>query len=255
MAGEDIRKVYETNYTPAQFLNLDRDAYTLGMIKVRFDLVRKYGAGRDVLDVCCGSGAYLTPFLGLVRSAVGLDFAHNMLCGLRNSLKGAFPDNLTLVEADARRMPLLDRSFDFAYSYASLYSVPNVSEVISEVGRVLRADGYCALELGNQRSLNTIVSEAQHQDLGWVQPCHVHVRDMREMFDAAGLEPIEWRCFQLSPMYGAPRRHPWLLPLVTSYWRPVAAINIAGRMIDEWLSSAWPFRMVAFRHLVVARRR
>jgi hypothetical protein len=32
------------------------------------------------------------------------------------------------------------------------------------------------------------------------------------------------------------------------------AREIGGRMLDEWLSSSWPLRHVAFRHLMVCRR-
>ncbi len=248
------RDVYQTNYSPAQFTASTGDRYSRSVDEVRFKVVRRYGAGKDVLDLCCGSGAYLLPLLGIFKTAVGLDFAHNMLCGLRASARSKDVNRLVVVEADARQMPFGSACFDFVYSFASLYHVPEVGRAIAEVGRVLRQGGYCALELGNQHSLNTFVSEAGHRDLGWAEPHHISVRQMRALLEAAGLSPVEWRCFQLSPMYGAPRRHRWLFPLVTSNWRPIAALEVGGRMLDEWISSLPGLRSLAFRHLVIAQR-
>ena len=62
---------------------------------------------------------------------------------------GTIPTNLRLIEADATSLPLEKNSFDFAFSYASLYGVPNVEKAISEIGRVLKPGGYAVIELGN----------------------------------------------------------------------------------------------------------
>jgi ubiquinone/menaquinone biosynthesis C-methylase UbiE len=249
------RSAYLTNYTPGQFASLGGDSYSQGMHEVRLDLLRRFGAGRDVLDVCCGAGAYLIPLLNDVRYAVGLDFADNMLHAFQSAFEAGLPGNLGLVEGDATRMPLADQSFDFAYSFAALYHIPDVCRAVKEIARVLRVGGHCAIELGNQMSLNTLVANAGHRDSGWAKPYHVATREMRAILDEAGLMPIEWRCFQLSPMYGTPQRYPWLFPLVAKRWRSLAATKIGGRMLDERISSAWPFRAFAFRHLVIAIRK
>jgi ubiquinone/menaquinone biosynthesis C-methylase UbiE len=249
------RATYLANYSPKQFASLGGDSYSQGMHEVRLELVRSFGTGKDVLDVGCGPGAYLIPCLKDIRRAVGLDFAHNMLHGFRGSFETGLPNNLDLVEGDATQMPLADHSFDFVYSFATLYSIPLLGKAVQEIARVLRVGGHCAIELGNQMSLNTLVANAGHLDSGWARSYHVPVSEMRAMIAEAGLVPIEWRSFQLSPMYGTPRRYPWLFPLVTKRWRSLAATKINGRMLDERVSSAWPFRSFAFRHLVVAGRK
>ena len=47
----------------------------------------------------------------------------------------------------------------------------------------------------------------------------------------------------------------WLYPLATPLWKPVLGLRIGGKMLDEWIASAPLLRRLAFRHLVVVRKR
>ena len=253
---DENRKIYNTHpsYTPESLWRRPTTAYDRRLVEVRRSLLGRFAPGRDVLDLCCGSGAYLIPILHRVKSAVGVDFSSNMLKGFHQGLRGLNASNLALIEADAASLPLSDSCFDFVFSFTSLYYLPRVELAIKEVARVMRPDGYAALEFGNLHNVNTLITAGFHKQNGWAKTYHISYLRMRNYLHEAGLAMVEWRCFQLSPMYGAPIRHIWLYPIVHPAWKRLMGIEIRGKMLDEWISSAFPFRYIASRHLVVVRK-
>ncbi|MEA2478138.1 MAG: hypothetical protein QOJ07_60, partial [Thermoleophilaceae bacterium] len=122
----DNREIYNRNYSGREcdIGGGDSDALTREMVAMRSGYVRRLGHGRDVLDLCCGTGTYLLPDLASFRSAVAVDFSANMLDGLRARLPDPQPENLTILEEDAAELSLADASIDFAWSWTSLYYVP-----------------------------------------------------------------------------------------------------------------------------------
>ena len=249
------KSIYQSRYGQATF-QLGGDAYSRNMQAVRFELMEHYGRNRDVLDVGCATGDYLKVLLETFKSATGLDYTQRFIDDFAASLGGKLPSNLRLVCADARDMPFSAASFDFAYSFATLYSVPDGEKVIAELGRVVRPGGHVALEFGNLHSINTLVSEGWHQAESWAKPHHVRLGDLRRQLDESGFVIVDWRAFQLLPLYAVPRRLIWLRPLSGRPLRPLLARRTkTGRMIDEIVSGAPLLRNFAFRHLVVARRR
>ncbi len=249
------REIYNKNYTEESLRFKPTTTYDTWRIRLGLSLIEKYGTGKDVLDLCCGTGSYLIPMLGRVKSAVGVDFSSNMLNGFRKNLGGHLPPNLTLLEADVRSLPLVDRCFDFVFSYTSLYHVPNVELVIREIERVLRHGGYAAVELGNLHSLNTLVCNVQHEDNGWAKPFHISYRKMRQYLRDVGLDICQSRTSQVFPMYGAPRRLLYLYPLLSPVWKKIMGIQIGEKVLDEWISGSWPLRYLAFRHLFLVRKK
>jgi len=248
------KRIYAQHYTNEQLRANPTTAYDAWLMRFRLGLIERYGYGKSVMDLCCGNGVYLIPMLGLVERAVGVDFTRHFLDGFRNALGGNLPSHLTLVEGDATQLPFRDETFDFIFSYCSLYSVPQVDNVLWEIGRTLRAGGRAAVELGNLYSLNTIVVQARHLESDWTKPCHIPYSNIRKYTKAAGLEVVEWRAFQLLPMHGPPKRLRVLYPLLSSWWKGPMGIQIGGRMLDEWISGSWPLRYFAFRHFLVLRK-
>lgn len=248
------RKIYNQNYS-AESLCLDKakESYDKKMIAFRFDIIKKYGANKEVLDLCCGSGSYLMPMLNEFKNAVGIDFSSNFLGEFMRALGNNLPAKLKLVEADARYIPIKDNSFDFVFSFCSLYYVPQVERAIDEIARVLRPGGYAAIELGNLHSLNTLVCNVSHKYSLLAKPYHIPYRSMEIFLKNAGLRVIERHSFQISPMYGAPRKILFLYPLLGSFWKKILGIEVGGKMLDEWLSSSWPLRYLAFRHLFIVK--
>jgi ubiquinone/menaquinone biosynthesis C-methylase UbiE len=248
----DNREIFNRNYTTSQVDLIGGDPVQRNLIAVRSDYVRRFAPGKDVLDLCCGTGSYLLPVLGDVRSAVALDFSSTMLDGLRERLDGDPPDHLTILEEDAAAMSVADSSVDFVFSWTSLYTVPDLERVLDEVRRVLRPGGVAALEVGNRWSVNDLVMNAQHRESGWAKPYPVPYPDLRRMFEDRFAER-EWRAFQLFNSYGTPRSLRVLAPLASARWAPLLGRRRGGRTLDERLSSL--VRPLAFRHIVLVERR
>ena len=250
----DNREIYNTIYSSDQLRLPTGTPYDEQMVALRLSLVERYGTGKDVLDLCCGSGSYLIPMIDRLRSAIGVDFSRNMLTAFARRLAEHPAARVMLVEGDASALPLRSSCVDFAFSYTSLYYVPHVELAIGEVARVLRHGGHAALELGNRWSLNTLVARAQHRALGWAKQHLVSYAALVRYLAASGLAIVEWRAFQLLPMYGAPRSLRWLYPILSERWKHLLGTEVGGRMLDEWLSRSWPLRYFCFRHLFVVTR-
>ena len=102
-------------------------------------------AGTKILDAGIGTG-FLT--VNLLKESpasptiVGLDFSSGMLIGLNRWLTElGLEDRVKLHLADMRRMPFPDETFDLVITSAAMEYLPDVSEGISECGRVLRPGG------------------------------------------------------------------------------------------------------------------
>ncbi|HUB42670.1 MAG TPA: class I SAM-dependent methyltransferase [Streptosporangiaceae bacterium] len=94
-----------------------------------------------VADVGCGNGFDLRQIVpqGRCRHAVGLDLSGGMLRSMAEELRQS--DRLSLVQADAQRLPLPDASVDVAMAMHMLYHVPDVSAAIRELRRITRPGG------------------------------------------------------------------------------------------------------------------
>jgi SAM-dependent methyltransferase len=93
-----------------------------------------------VADVGCGNGFDLRQVVpqGRCRQAIGLDLSAGMLRSLEDLRESG---RLSLVQADAQRLPLPDRSVDVAMAMHMLYHVPDVPAAISELRRITKPGG------------------------------------------------------------------------------------------------------------------
>lgn len=247
------REIYNTKYSDKN-LALEKAGmfpYDREIIQIRLELLRRYGAGKVVLDLCCGTGVYLLHEWGLFRQAIGIDFSSKMLSIFKEKISGHQMENLFLIQGDAREVPLRSASVDFIYSFTSLYYVYQVSVALAEIGRILKPGGVAVFELGN-RSLNTYVCEVAHRQDGIAKSFHVSYPAMLRAIQEANLAILEQRVFQLLPLWGAGPL--WLRPLASQHWKRLLGIKIRGRMLDEWLSSRWPLRCISFRHLFICQK-
>ncbi|MGW6374754.1 class I SAM-dependent methyltransferase [Rhodococcus sp. NPDC055112] len=98
-------------------------------------------AGRDVLEIGCGSAPCARWLAGQGARAVGLDLSMGMLTrGLEAITKGG--PRVPLVQAGAESLPFADQSFDIACSaFGAVPFVADSALVMREVARVLRPGG------------------------------------------------------------------------------------------------------------------
>ncbi|OIP30737.1 MAG: hypothetical protein AUK47_24395 [Deltaproteobacteria bacterium CG2_30_63_29] len=116
------------------------------------DMVAAHCAGRDVLEVGCGTGALLRRIDPLAKRAVGVDISLGML-------RQAAERGLCCVQGTATELPFTDLSFDIVYSFKVLAHVQEIERALAEVARVLRPGGRAFLEFYNQRSLRFLAKK------------------------------------------------------------------------------------------------
>lgn len=109
-------------------------------------------AGRDVLEVGCGTGVHarLLAAAGARLSAIDLTPTAVELTQRRLELAGLEAD---VREADAESLPFPDRSFDFVWSWGVVHHSASTDRVLAEIGRVLRPGGRLALMVYHRSSI------------------------------------------------------------------------------------------------------
>ncbi len=114
--------------------------------------LKKYGAGRRLLDLCGGTGDFAVTFEKLcVKPDVAVlgDFSLGMLRGSAGKKMTATP-----VQLDAMRIPFVEASFDVVLNGFGMRNVPNARGALQESFRVLAPGGYlCVLEFFAPRNV------------------------------------------------------------------------------------------------------
>jgi ubiquinone/menaquinone biosynthesis C-methylase UbiE len=93
-----------------------------------------------VADVGCGNGFDLRQIVpqGRCRHAIGVDLSAGMLRSLEDLRQSS---RLSLVQADAQRLPLPGESVDVAMAMHMLYHVPDIAAAIRELRRITKPGG------------------------------------------------------------------------------------------------------------------
>ena len=255
MMSSDLNKsIYSERYLPVQLELSPKTPYDARVLELRKGLLREYCTGKDVLDLCCGTGSYLIGLLGSVRSIVGLDFTRKLIeTAAARARSAATSGTAVFVEGDARILPFADECFDTVFSFASLYYVPDVQKAIAESARVLRFGGVAILDLGNSRSLATLTGAMSYRLYKWAKLFSIPYDDMLKAISKAGLVIERHHAFQILPLFG-PRLVQVLLPFSISLFKYPMGLSICGRLLDSMISGAPLLRRVAFRHLFVLRK-
>jgi ubiquinone/menaquinone biosynthesis C-methylase UbiE len=109
------------------------------------------GAGMRVLEVGCGSGAWL-PFVARAMGErgllVALDIQPAMLRQVQRKLAKATTDGwgeVVPLSASAHTLPFADGTFDAVYLVSVLAEIPHPPRVLAEIKRVLKPGGAVAV--------------------------------------------------------------------------------------------------------------
>lgn len=98
--------------------------------------------GSKALDVCCGTADWtiaLAEATGPNGEVTGLDFSQNMLnVGLE---KVKHISHINLIQGNAMELPFKDNSFDYVTIGFGLRNVPDYTQVLSEMNRVVKPGG------------------------------------------------------------------------------------------------------------------
>ncbi len=109
-----------------------------------------------LLDLCCGQGRHAVPLAQLGYRVTGVDLSRPLL-GRAAAHAAAQGQRVGLVEADMRRLPFADASFDAVLNlfnaFGYLEDDAQDELVLGEVARVLAPGGRFLQELANREAL------------------------------------------------------------------------------------------------------
>jgi SAM-dependent methyltransferase len=112
--------------------------------------------GARLLDLCCGQGRHAVPLAQLGYRVTGLDLSRPLL-DRAAALAADHGQRVGLVQADMRRLPFADASFDAVLNlfnaFGYLEDDAQDELVLGEVARVLRPGGRFLQELANREAL------------------------------------------------------------------------------------------------------
>jgi demethylmenaquinone methyltransferase/2-methoxy-6-polyprenyl-1,4-benzoquinol methylase len=111
-----------------------------------------------VLDLACGTGDLVAAAAVSARSVVGLDVTHRML-QLAAVKFGVDARGVSFVTGDMLALPFADERFDVVTTGYGLRNVPDLSQAVREIHRVLVPGGRL-LSLDFNRPRNPIVRSA-----------------------------------------------------------------------------------------------
>lgn len=114
------------------------------------ELVARYGTGRDVLEVGCGTGLVLQRITSFARRATGVDVSPGML-------ERARARGLDVTLGSATRLPFEDASFDVTCSFKVLPHVREIELALREMARVTRPGGHVLAEFYNPHSFRGLL--------------------------------------------------------------------------------------------------
>ena len=125
-----------------------------------------------VADIGCGNGFDLRQLVpqGRCRHAIGVDLSPGML-GTLADLRGS--GRLSLIQADAQRLPLAGGRADVALAMHMLYHVPDIPAAVAELRRIVRPGGTVLVSTNSSGSLaeiNDLLAGAISRQLGRAMP-------------------------------------------------------------------------------------
>jgi len=136
---------FSKNYEQARGAN-DPGGYHDLLDELESEFVERFGRGKDVLEVGCGTGLVLERIRRFAKSAQGLDLSPGML-------EKARARGLDVILGSATALPFADQSFDVACSFKVLAHISEIELALRELTRVVRPGGHVIAEFYNPNSL------------------------------------------------------------------------------------------------------
>lgn len=103
-------------------------------------------AGKDVLEVACGSGQGLGYLATVAKSVEAGDYTDKIL----DIARANYGDRFNLKQFDAQDMPYADNSNDVIIMFEALYYIPSAAKFVAECRRVLRPGGQVLIATANK---------------------------------------------------------------------------------------------------------
>lgn len=245
------QEAYSERYSPEEYTPIAMEK-SVGWFKeiydVRMKRILSFSERRRVLDLGCGSGAYMLPVLQAGVDVYGIDYAEPFV----DHLKRALPLGMDyrVKHGDISDMSMFDDEFfGFIYSISTMPYVTKRVEALSEVFRVLGPGGIAMLEFGNSNSMASIRSKLSEKDLLINDS---PVEDIIADVERAGFKILTVRMSQIFPMFILNSDNK-TDTLVSSFLRHcMSKYTDNGVLIDEAISSSSVTSKYAYKATVVA---
>lgn len=183
--------------------------------EAEFDLVCDLAAGREVLEIGCGTGLILERLASVASRAAGIDLSPGMLELARQR-------GLDVYEANATELPFDDASFDLAVSFKVLAHVEAIGDAMAEMARVVRPGGRIVAEFYNRDSVRALVKRLKPKSPigadGTARDTDVYTRYDR-LAELKALLPPTLRLDRVDGIrIASPAALPFNLPVVGPLW-------------------------------------
>jgi len=243
------KEIWETKYkdTGDPFHSNNKYDQELIDIKLRMMQIGVTDFSKLIVDIGCGTGDFLLHEHKNFSQAIGVDFSKTMMKQFSQRIKANKINNIVLYTGEAKNIPTGRNQVDFVFSYATLYYIPNVEEVLIEINRVLKPGGIAVLEFGNSWSFENMISWITQKIFGWSKHYCINPFKMKSIINRSNLHVIKVRRFQLIPVASLPT-------ILSKFFKYFLGVKIKGKMIDEWVSNAPILRLFAYRNIYIIQK-
>lgn len=130
-----------------------------------------------VADLGCGTGYFTIPLSHKVTKVYGIDIQQEMLTALDQKIRQQKIGNIETMLSTENKIPLQNESVDLLLSVNTLHEFSDKDAIISEMKRVLRADGHAA------------IMDFKKEDTGFGPPVSIRLSEdeAKHLFEKNGL--------------------------------------------------------------------
>lgn len=149
-----------------------------------FDISKEYVQDKDILDIGCWTGGYLSFLQGYARYLCALDIEENAIAIAKKNLP-----EVDFVKASVLELPFQSQTFDTVTMWAVIEHIPVNTEVIAleEIRRVLRPKGVLCLNTMNDHPLSNLLDPA----LFLKGHRHYRVKTLEKFLNDTGFEILK----------------------------------------------------------------
>jgi SAM-dependent methyltransferase len=138
-------------------------------VATRYAWALGYAAGKDVLEVACGTG----PGLGLLQASARRLVAGDISEPILARVRAHYGNRIDARAMDAMALPFEDRSLDLVIIFEAMYYVPDAEKFADECKRVLRPGGIVLVSNANKDLFDFNPSPYSHVYHGIVELGHL----------------------------------------------------------------------------------
>jgi SAM-dependent methyltransferase len=150
-----------------------------------------YSAGRDILEVACGTGQGLGFLSSLAKSVSAGDYSTEIL----KIAKAYYGNRIFLQQFDAQHLPFPDDSKDVIILFEAIYYLPSAEKFLNECKRVLRNDGIVLIATANKDLYDFNPSPHSYKYYGIIELNQLFTKEgfSIECFGNTPIDDLAWR--------------------------------------------------------------